>query len=492
MIKWLTGITIASLIGIIALQAYFTYNDYQSKIKEFRGDIREIFAETVEEERNIRIDSALLMVREIFADSSRVIFEAKYDEEEDRTIYSLKDYGDETPYSSLSFSDDSRKLNFLDSLNRELTIDKFVQTTKSYFERGVVYYWTKKVGKEIIDISDSVVVDTVKLSNLYQDKLAQRNIYTSFSLKFYDATDSLTIDTTELINSQILQTGVKNGSGIHAFAIMDNPFKDIIRRARITLFGSLLIILVTAACFVIMLRIIMRQKKLSQIKDDFIDNITHELKTPIATLMAANEALDKYNALDDREKTRTYLTISRQELLRLSSMVDNVLLSSIHNRKKPDMQLEQIEIDAFIQELIRRQQVKSGDSVAINYHNSCVSSVIQSDPVHLRHILDNLIDNAIKYNDKSDTRIDIIYSSEQDHFKLTVKDNGPGIATEHQEKIFDKFYRIPPEGKAVNGYGIGLFYVKNIIAELKGSISMNSQQGEGTSFTIILPHHGLA
>ena len=204
--------------------------------------------------------------------------------------------------------------------------------------------------------------------------------------------------------------------------------------------------------------------------------------------MAANEGMQKYQVLDDKEKTKLYLNISNKELERLSKMVDNILLSSINNRKEPGLKLEQVNIDDLFVQLDKKHRLRSEKPLQINIDYQNPIQNIKTDPFHFRNIMDNLIENAIKYNESEEVKIDVSFKTEQNQLEITVTDNGIGIAPENREKVFEKFFRIPDkEGRAIKGYGIGLYYVKSIIHQLNGQIRIADTQNSGTQFIISLP-----
>ena len=246
---------------------------------------------------------------------------------------------------------------------------------------------------------------------------------------------------------------------------------------------------ITAFAFWVVFRSLRQQKRLTQLKNEFISNVTHELKTPITTVGVAVEALSSFNALEDPEKTAEYLDISRQELNRLSILVDRVLKMSLFERKEPDLKLEHLDIADMLQEILNSMKLQfEKASAQVQLHISHGSYSLKGDRIHLTSVVYNLIDNALKYS-TGKPEIDINLSmTEAGFMKLSVRDKGIGISKEFKDKIFDKFFRVPTgDHHNIKGYGLGLSYVASVVNKHNGNISVDSQEGVGTCFTILLP-----
>lgn len=485
--RLLIGFLLIALVGIICLQAYFAYNDFQVKAYEFEQEVDKAFKAAIEAEKEAREDSFLQYSRRLFSDRSLVEFSAKYNEEDDRTIYSIRDVNEAEPYTSISFGDDERKLNVLDSADYELTIERFVQSVSGFYKKGSIYYWTEETGKIMNRYVDSVHCDEKQLAIFFQSQLREKRIRSTFEIQRLE-TDSLE---EKLVHKNTVETQAYStqfrGDPILYSARMNNPFAEILGRIKTTLMGSIFLILITAFAFFIMMRVILRQKKLSEIKDDFIDNITHELQTPIATLMAANEGMEKYGALEDPEKSKKYLAVSRMELQRLSKMVDNILMSSIQHREGFSFKWEWVNIHALIKARVDKFQLTLQEEFELELDLNAEDAHVYSDRFHLQNILDNLFENAWKYNESEQKVLQIRTRLKTADVEIIVTDNGSGIPPQYREKVFEKFYRIPSHSNHNKGFGIGLYYVKTILTQLKGQIHIDTGLDSGSSFHINLP-----
>lgn len=261
----------------------------------------------------------------------------------------------------------------------------------------------------------------------------------------------------------------------------------IFRKLQFPLLFSLLLVGITIASFVLLYRNLMKQKRLAELKNEFISNITHELKTPIATVGVAIEALKNFSAMDDPKRTEEYLDISQQELQRLNLLVDKVLKLSMFENKMLDMNFEPIDLGEAVKEVLSslRLQIEKYKAVV---HFTCSGNLqMQGDRLHLLSVIYNLLDNALKYG-KAASQIDIEVKEKTTALELVVRDNGIGIPAAYQDKVFEKFFRVP-HGDTHNakGYGLGLSYVAQVIKDHGGKIVLKSEEGKGSTFTIEFP-----
>ena len=255
----------------------------------------------------------------------------------------------------------------------------------------------------------------------------------------------------------------------------------VLREMTGILTASGLIVLLLGLAFYFLIRTIIRQRTLDEMKTDFTNNITHELKTPIAVAYAANDALLNFGGQTDEAKQRHYLTLCRQQLERLSGMVEQILSMSMERRRRFKLNIEPINLSELLQPVIEQQQLKADKPVTITTHIEPEDLTVQADRAHLSNILNNLIDNAIKYS-PNEAHVEIDASSTA----ISVTDHGMGIAADKLPHIYDKFYRVPTgDLHDVKGYGLGLFYVKTMVEKHGWSIDVSSTKGEGTTFTII-------
>ena len=250
---------------------------------------------------------------------------------------------------------------------------------------------------------------------------------------------------------------------------------------------SMVLILIILGTFIYSVRVIQNQKKNTRIKTDFINNMTHELKTPIATIGLACEALtDKNIKLDDSSQNRFLKTI-KSENERLGKLVENVLESSVSVKASPELKLEVFNIEEVIK--------KTTKSIQLSYNTRngkiktdflAQNKIIEADKLHITNVIHNLLDNSLKYSSKSP----LVTISTRDVIGgliIRIKDNGIGIAKDNHKRIFEKLFRVPTgDLHNVKGFGLGLSYVKSIIDLHKGKIMVESKLGNGSTFTVNL------
>jgi len=330
---------------------------------------------------------------------------------------------------------------------------------------------------------DMTVMDSV----LY-NQLAHRFIYPDFlCVEVVGRNDSVIIGNSKL----------EGQSGLDSFSININPNEGIYYKAYMTpltrhilsqMMGVIVTILLLmaafAAAFWFLFHTVSKLRTIEEMKDDFVSNMTHELKTPIAIAYSANDALLNYDTSNDPEKKTAYLRIAVKQLKRLGELVENILAMSMERRKTMTLQPEQINLHELVAEIAEAQKMRCDKEIAIEVESDG-DVTVTADKSHLSNILNNLIDNAIKYSGES-VSININIASNS----ITVSDNGIGIPPKSLPFIFDKFYRVPHGNRQdVRGYGIGLYYVKYIINKMGWSISVKSREDHGSTFTINFTRH---
>jgi two-component system phosphate regulon sensor histidine kinase PhoR len=251
---------------------------------------------------------------------------------------------------------------------------------------------------------------------------------------------------------------------------------------------SIILIIVIVSSFIYTITIIFRQKKLSEMKNDFINNMTHEFKTPISTISLACEALSDRELVRSPEFTENYITIILEENKRLATMAEKILQTAVIEKGQLKMKRERIDLHEVITDVIKniRIQVEIKDGV-IRKQCKASNPVILGDKVHLTNLVYNLLDNANKYSPRKPV-ITVRTENSSNGILLTIEDHGIGIGKGEQKKIFDKLYRVPTGNiQEVRGFGLGLSYVKAIVEEHHGKISLESEIGKGTTFKVFLP-----
>ncbi len=345
------------------------------------------------------------------------------------------------------------------------------------------------VGK-IFQILATIHPELPAISKQYKKLLEERKITTPFVLAFSrnDSVFDLTGGTPEqFTNAQAVQKlpGI-NRDNEKVLAFFPETRSFLLKRMWMTLFTSVFFVLLIAGSFFYMLAMLVRQKKLSDIKNDFVNNMTHELKTPIATVSAAMEALVQFDALDDRAKSLKYIDLSRRELNRLAGMVENVLRISTFEKQQLVLFKETFNISQILEETAQKFILQNPERVEFRFDLKG-PGYIHADKFHLQNVINNLFDNAVKYSGNQAV-LEVNCYRENEFVVFAVRDHGMGISKEQQKHIFDKFYRVPTgDLHAVKGFGLGLAYVRQIVEAHGGTVGVKSQLGSGSEFTVALP-----
>ena len=334
---------------------------------------------------------------------------------------------------------------------------------------------------------DMEVMDSV----LY-NQLSNRFIYPDFlCVEVVNSNDSVICGNPKL----------KGELGLDSFSFNINPDEGIYYKAYMTpltrhilsqMFGIIITIFLLMVAFSLafwyLFRTVSRLRTIEEMKDDFVSNMTHELKTPIAIAYSANDALLNYDTTNDPDKKTKYLTIANKQLKRLGELVENILAMSMERRKTMKLRPEDIQLREFVEEIAAAQRMRGDKDITINV-NVADNIVVEADKTHLANVLNNLIDNAIKYScdasGKPITGDSVEITITGDSHDLSVRDNGIGIPSKSIPYLFNKFYRVPHGNRQdVRGYGIGLYYVKSILDKMGWDIEVKSTEGEGSVFTI--------
>lgn len=269
--------------------------------------------------------------------------------------------------------------------------------------------------------------------------------------------------------------------------ILSNTTLLVVKQMRGILATSFIIILILAFVFWYLLHTIQKQKTLDEMKSDFTNNMTHELKTPIAVAYSVNDALLNFDVTEDKEKAKKYLRIGQKQLRRLSDLVEQILSMSMERRNTMKINIEECHLNSIVATLVDEQKLKTNKPVTI-YTDIDETLMLNTDRAHLSNIITNILDNAVKYS-RGKPEIKIVARQHNDDIEIIIADNGIGIASDKIRRIFDKFYRVPHGNiHEVKGYGLGLYYVKSMIGKLNGEVAVESESGNGTTFKLIF--HG--
>ncbi|MCC6252532.1 MAG: HAMP domain-containing histidine kinase [Bacteroidia bacterium] len=505
--------------GIIAFQLYWIKNAVSIKQEKFDESVNDALhnvAAVIEKKAiSAKVTRRLNMQRqsepENHLNDKNIIFK-KRDKLKDMRLNVFEEIiTDSAGFLTKKQSSKTYKSNALNHPDFKIDVDlkkkdAFVVNTGEGNNRSV--NWFLNQGNMLNDIFDEQVsiniyndysnkIDTVFLDSVLQSELKTKGIYAKYE---YGILNQYQNGFVFPVKAKLITNLLNSSYKINLTA--QNIFIDsrylslyfpgqknyIIRNLMIMLLGSAFLILLILIMFSYTIVTIFRQKQLSQIKNDFINNMTHEFKTPISTISLACEVLGDPTIEKNQQKINNYVKVIKDENKRLGMLVENVLQTAVLEKGKLNLKLKPIDIHEIIESVLNNSYVQIENKKAeIEIDFDARESVINADKVHISNIIYNLLDNALKYSGEL-PKVKISTKSDNKGLYLYVKDNGIGIGREDLQRVFEKLYRVPTGNiHNVKGFGLGLSYVKAIVEKHGGNIFVESTLGVGSTFTCFFP-----
>lgn len=264
--------------------------------------------------------------------------------------------------------------------------------------------------------------------------------------------------------------------------------KTLFGEMEVWLLVSVLFLLVIVAAFIFTISALLKQKKISETKNEFINNLTHEFKTPLATASLAAEMMLRNEVNQEPEKVKKYASIILDENIRLKNMVEQVLQMAALEKGYQHFNLKKEDIHELLKSVIDSFELRLKETGSrLEFYPKAKQSTIKIDAQHVVNVFYNLLDNALKYSE-GPAMITLTTKSNKNGIFICVKDRGKGIKKEYQKEIFNNFFRVPTGNIQDNrGFGMGLYYVKKVIEAHNGRISVKSNEGKGSVFEVFLP-----
>ena len=459
--KTISTTFIVAIVAIFACNIYFLVSLYNS----IRADV----------EREVMIAIADADLDELWIRAER----AKAGTPED-----LKEkYGDngDRPHGEASVYQDSNGDMVATARHPDGTVESqgYVVSGQSSFTNKFI----DAVSQQFHGIIDPYFhVDVMVMDSVLTKRLNDRYIYPDFVLsEVVDSIGNIVVKNTGKLPDKYDDFSycfnLKSGLSYHIY--MTPLTRHIVSEMSGVIITVFLLMFAFSLAFRYLFSTVSHLRTIEEMKDDFVSNMTHELKTPIAIAYSANDALLNYDTANDPDKKTKYLTIANKQLKRLGELVENILAMSMERRKAMKLRPEDIPLREFVEEIAAAQRMRGDKDITINVIVTD-NTLVEVDRTHFANVLNNLIDNAIKYSYNS-VEITIIGNDNE----LSVKDNGIGIPSKSIPYLFNKFYRVPHGNRQdVRGYGIGLYYVKSILDKMGWTIDVKSTEGKGSTFII--------
>lgn len=488
--QWILNLIIVVIISTIALQIYWNYKNYKTNKQQLINDVQVsldnavdsyyanlakhntmAFAIELNDENHLTDKASAIdsIIREI--DSIAHDFTTN----DSLRINILKNTSSLEKYDSRFHHKDSigwfsekmiiRTGDDIDSLNQ----DDFKTLTSK-----VIYSMT----------NDSLEIETI--DSLLIKELTRKELDLDYKLVFNSIFDSIEINTNNFkepfLSTRSKSTYLPLSSTLEIQ--FSNITKTILKRILVGVFISALLVLGVIACLIYLLKIIKHQKQLAEVKNDLISNITHEFKTPIATIGVALESIKNFNAINNKEKAKSYLNMSEVQLKKLNTMVEKLLETASLDSDRLELNEESVNISELIKKLTVKHQLQTKSKI-IEFKTMPDNVFCNVDVFHFENAINNILDNAVKYGGNS---IHVEINQNSIGLTVIVSDNENSLTEAHKNKIFEKFYRVPKGNTHdVKGFGIGLYYSKKIIENHGGIISLELENNK-KAFKISIPN----
>lgn len=508
-LRWILYIIILVIASTIAIQVFWNYKNYQTNKQQLINDVQVSLDKSVDSYyENLTKKNTLGLVfdkgvnESFFKKDSGFTKLIKSIDFEDGNAMNLDSIDVNTLENVKIFkglsadslrNETNNKKNRFNLSNKEgkANFKKFTDSIKSI--RNNKYPEKVDRNKSLEFLTSKVVFsmtnDTLKLrtiDSLLKIELNRKALILDYGLTFNKPkgktqTFNALPNTNKGLSTSSKSTFLPDESELKIY--FKNEKKLILTRIFGGIIISTLLILAVISCLFYLLKIINKQKQLAEIKNDLISNITHEFKTPIATIAVALESIKDFNVLDDKVKTKKYLNLSSTQLSKLNIMVEKLLETATLDSESLKLNKEPIDLVPLISVLTEKHQMQT-ESKSLIFNASAEEITTNIDIFHFENAINNIVDNAVKYGGDE---ISISIHKKEDQTEIIIADNGNSLTKQQTTQIFDKFYRVPKGNTHdVKGFGIGLYYTKKIIDKHNGSVKVSINNG--TTFKITIPN----
>jgi signal transduction histidine kinase len=495
---WTLYFITATIVLTIAVQLYWNYNNYLDNKQRVQNEIQSSLDTAIDEYyTDLSKSNFFTIVNNDSINNKSGLFKEFWNED----INSSKS---KVSISSIKISSDYKgnvssipkildSIFITDTINFEYNDKKVTPKKLTKYQQEIQKFKINSDSLKFLKGIQSVAIalnndeiNFTKLDSIFTHQLSKKGIKTPHYLVLLEKNikvgGSNKVKDIELsLFSNSKSTFLRPDQNLRAY--YEDPTIQALKKSSTGILLSLLLSLSVIFCLIYLLKIISTQKELAEIKNDLINNITHEFKTPIATISTAVEAIESFNVADNKEKTKQYAAISAFQIKKLHVMVEKLLETATLDSESLMLQKEPTNIVDLIAKIAKKFELLTKKD--IKFTTNIDSKILKIDLFHFENAISNLVDNAIKYGGDS---IEINLNSVLNVTEISVADNGKGIDKSQQERIFDKFYRVPKGNTHdVKGFGIGLYYAQKIIEKHNGSINISSSF-DNTIFKLQIPN----
>ena len=508
-----------SLIGIIWVQMYWINNGIQVKEAQFDQLVNDALNDVViglEDNESVNFihdqiantTSEVIIQKDSFSTETKSIkkwvsqhFEIESDSEGDAFNYSMTtDNNGDGVKMKITINGDEQ---IIDINNKIETLEEIMDSTALIFSGTKEKLFGNRFGNVIIkmvnefkDIENPIkhLLKDLAIEPIIKNKLADNGISAPFTYAIINddaIVGAFSSENFEISDRNYTVSLFKHnlfGNSAQLALNFSGKNQYILKKMWLMVACSIIFTLIILLTFASTIHYMLKQKKLSEMKNDFINNMTHEFKTPISTISLAIDSITHPKVIKDDKQINHFADIIRKENLRMNKQVESVLTTALGDKDELEFDQNKINLNELIQKIPSRMKLQlDAYNATLNLNLTTEKLVLLADEMHLQNAICNLIDNAIKYN-KNNPEITIDTNLVNGVCEIKITDNGIGMSSETQKKVFEKFYRVEKGNiHTTKGFGIGLSYVKTIVEAHKGSISLKSNLNKGTVITINMP-----
>lgn len=472
------------VLGITTLQLYWNYRNYLATVSTFRQQANNALNEAVDAEMEQRQEKMVDSVKRWMADTSIVKITCENNNRKRTTVFHMKDTHPLNPREKdviIGIRKFTQSLPKITPEAKQIFIDHFSNNIlRGDLKKGIVYNYTQQLGERLLHLYDNNKMDTTNLKNIFRARLSSYGISSVFILNPTESHSNLPYFTNSVntalrrpYETQMVWVGIQS------------PKAYFFGEMKWVLMGSLLLIGITICCFIYTTKTLLSQHQLTVLKNNFINNMTHEINTPIASILVTVQSLKTFE--HERELQLEFLGIIENQSHKLKSHASQILdINSLSRQSKIGFQ--PVDLNILVHKAIVDMEVQRAAKFADFVYLPCENPLfINGNQLHLLNVFTNVIDNALKYT-KHKPKINIRTSAKEGMAILYFSDNGIGIPLMYHKKIFDDFFRVPNGNlHDVKGYGLGLSYVSQVVKNHMGEVTVLENSPSGSVFTFKFP-----
>lgn len=471
----------ACVAGIIALQLFWNYQNYHSTVRTFTHDVNDALTIAAHREINTRHQTIIRKFKHWLSDTSFIAITCDNLNRYKETVFHMRDvhplHGDSRPVS-IGINSFKESLTEITPEAKAIFIDHFADNILAGdLRKGIVYFYTQRLGDSLSIAYERNKVNLDTLDAYYQTALRQKGVNASFKFNSPDTTETFI---TQKVNTALRDPYQKE----LVYASFVTPNAYFLKEMKWVIGSTLLLIGITLFCFGYTVNTLLSQQKLAELKDNFVNNMTHELNTPLAAIRVTADAL--LTLKHTPETQRDYLEIISHQTEKLSQLTSHILNTNRLALQEKKRQL--VDLHHLIERVLHHLAPQLNEQRAvITYNKSTEVIYLKASDEELTNAFINIIDNALKYS-PGILQLTITVLKKNDHAEVSFADNGIGIPAGYREKVFDQFFRVPQGNThTIKGYGLGLSYVRQVMTKHKGTVSVSVNEAGGSIFILYLP-----